>query len=235
MTTTQRDRRTALVIGGGIAGPVLAIALRRIGIEAIVYEARSEMMDHAGSWLSLMPNGVNALKTLGIGGVLGRDAFPVSGITFHNAAGKRLGDISRREDATRYGSGTIIMKRGQLHRALREEALRQGIAIQFGKTLTEVALVGESVTAHFEDGSSATADFLVGCDGIHSRTRQFVAPGAPPPAYTGITGFGGFSRPTSPLPFTGEMETIFGKRAFAAYFVTPGGEVYWFDNLAWSQ
>ena len=31
--------RTALVIGGGIAGPVLATALRRAGIDAAVYEA----------------------------------------------------------------------------------------------------------------------------------------------------------------------------------------------------
>ncbi|MET8339460.1 NAD(P)-binding protein, partial [Streptosporangium canum] len=31
--------KTALVIGGGIAGPVTALALRKAGIEATVYEA----------------------------------------------------------------------------------------------------------------------------------------------------------------------------------------------------
>jgi 2-polyprenyl-6-methoxyphenol hydroxylase-like FAD-dependent oxidoreductase len=235
MTDTQRDRRIALIIGGGIAGPVLAIALRRAGIAATVYEARREATDHAGSWLALMPNGINALKTLGIDSALGQDAIPVNGIAFHNAAGTRLGGINRRQDPSRYGAGTVIMKRWQLHRALREEAWRQGIPIERGKALTEIALTGDGVAARFADGSAAAADFLVGCDGIHSRTRQFVALDAPPPAYTGITGFGGFSRPTPPLPFTGEMEMIFGKRAFCAYFVTPTDEVYWFDNLPWPR
>jgi 2-polyprenyl-6-methoxyphenol hydroxylase-like FAD-dependent oxidoreductase len=235
MTYNTRTNRNALIIGGGIAGPVLAIALRRIGVSATVYEVRAEAMDHAGSWLALMPNGVNALKTLGIAGALAPDAIPVNGIAFHTGSGKRLGSISRMADAARFGADAVIMKRGQLHRALREEALRHGVRIEFGKQLVEIAVAGDGVSANFADGSVAEADFLVGCDGIHSRTRHFVAPDAPPPAYTGITGFGGFSRPAPPLPFSGEMETIFGKRAFAAYFVTPGGEVYWFDNLAWPQ
>ena len=235
MMDNLRATPTALIIGGGIAGPILAIALRRAGIAATVSEARRERADHAGSWLALMPNGVNALKTLGIDGALGKDAIPVSGIAFQNAAGKRLGGLNRREDASRYGAGSVIMKRWQLHRALHEEALRQGLQIELGKTLTEIAVAGDGVTARFADGSSATADFLVGCDGIHSRTRQFVAPDAPPPTYTGVTGFGGFSRPMPPLPFTGEMEMIFGKQAFCAYFVTPNGEVYWFDNLPWPR
>jgi 2-polyprenyl-6-methoxyphenol hydroxylase-like FAD-dependent oxidoreductase len=235
MTDTQRDRRTALIIGGGIAGPVLAVALRRAGIAATVYEARRERADHTGSWLALMPNGVNALETLGIDGVLEQDAIPVRGIAFHNAAGKRLGEISREDDASRYGAGTVIVKRWQLHRALHEEAQRQGIPIVLGMPCTEIAASDDGVTARFADGSTATADFLAGCDGIHSLARQFVAPYALPPTYTGIAGFGGFSRPTPPLPFTGEMETIFGRRAFAAFFVTPSGEVYWFDNLPWPR
>lgn len=40
-TTTDRRTRTALVIGGGVAGPVAAMALRKAGIEATVYEARA--------------------------------------------------------------------------------------------------------------------------------------------------------------------------------------------------
>jgi FAD-dependent urate hydroxylase len=53
--------RTAAVIGGGIAGPVTAIALRRAGIEATVYEAYERQADGIGGELMLAPNGMAAL------------------------------------------------------------------------------------------------------------------------------------------------------------------------------
>ena len=57
--------KTALVIGGGIAGPVAAMALQKAGIDAVVYEAYSSRADGAGGGLSLAPNGLDALDTIG--------------------------------------------------------------------------------------------------------------------------------------------------------------------------
>ncbi len=56
--------RSAVVIGGGIAGPAAAIALHRAGIEAVVYEARSRTDDGAGVFLTLATNGIDALRTI---------------------------------------------------------------------------------------------------------------------------------------------------------------------------
>ena len=53
--------RSALVIGGGIAGPVAAMALRRAGIEASVYEAYPTPADGVGAGLSIASNGLAAL------------------------------------------------------------------------------------------------------------------------------------------------------------------------------
>src|SRR5689334_13866019 len=57
--------RNALVIGGGIAGPVAAVALRRAGIDATVYEAYPTTADSVGAVLSLAPNGIDALDAIG--------------------------------------------------------------------------------------------------------------------------------------------------------------------------
>jgi 2-polyprenyl-6-methoxyphenol hydroxylase-like FAD-dependent oxidoreductase len=62
MTST----RTALVIGGGIAGPAAAMALRRAGIEATVCEAQPRTADGAGVFLTLASNGLDALRTIGV-------------------------------------------------------------------------------------------------------------------------------------------------------------------------
>jgi len=57
--------RTALVIGGGIAGPVAAMALRRAGIEPTVYEAYAGTADGVGGMLTVAPNGLDALRIIG--------------------------------------------------------------------------------------------------------------------------------------------------------------------------
>lgn len=52
------------VIGGGIAGPITALALQRIGVQARVYEAYEHGADHIGSFLTTASNGLAALQLL---------------------------------------------------------------------------------------------------------------------------------------------------------------------------
>ena len=57
--------RTAMIVGGGVAGPVAAAALLRAGIEPTVYEAYSGPAEGIGGGLGLDPNGVRALAIIG--------------------------------------------------------------------------------------------------------------------------------------------------------------------------
>ena len=56
-TTTDR---TALVVGGGVAGPVAAMALQRAGLGATVYEAYDRSTADIGSYLGVATNGIDA-------------------------------------------------------------------------------------------------------------------------------------------------------------------------------
>ncbi|HEY0733339.1 MAG TPA: FAD-dependent monooxygenase [Herpetosiphonaceae bacterium] len=223
--------KKALIIGGGIAGPVAAIALKRAGIDAEVYEARSESMDHSGAFLNLAPNGVNALKTLGLAERLAADGFPSEAILFFNGRGKQVGKLDSTAEEQRYGASNLMLKRGLLHKALREAAQTEDVRLHFGKRLVDVTLTDASgVIAHFEDGSIVHGDLLIGCDGLHSRTRQILLPSAPQPAYTGLIDCGGFGHCSAVAPGTQHM--IFGRRAFFGYIASADGEVYWFSNVA---
>ncbi len=51
----------AIVIGGGIAGPVTAMALQRIGYEPTIYEAFNRTADGVGAFMNIAPNGLDAL------------------------------------------------------------------------------------------------------------------------------------------------------------------------------
>jgi len=218
--------KQALLVGCGIAGPVLAMFLQRAGIVPILYEGRPEPSDEAGAFLNLAPNGLAVLDTLGIKDEIAAHGTPTTAITFLNHRGKRLGV----NPAT-----TVLLKRGLLTKALREAALRRGIAIAFGKRLTDVEITPRrTVSARFEDGSVAHGDLLVGCDGIHSRTRRAIMPNAPPPAYTGVVDSGAFTRCSSVPPSAGVMRMTFGRHGFFGYQAAPSGEIHWFENVAQS-
>ena len=90
---------------------------------------------------------------------------------------------------------------------------------------------GRGVVARFEDGSEAEGDLLVGCDGIHSRTRRSIMPDAPGPRYAGIMDSGGFTRTAGVPPSGGVFSMTFGVEGFFGYQVLDSGEIYWFENF----
>ncbi|WP_128545898.1 FAD-dependent oxidoreductase [Larkinella soli] len=228
--------RKALIIGSGIAGPALALFLQKAGIESEIYEARPGPEDEAGAFLNLAPNGMNVLKSLGIGQPVETGGFPVKGMMFFNGEGRRLGVVENEGEADRFGSRSVVIKRGQLQKVLREEVLRRNIPVHYGKKLTDIRPTGfQGVTAHFADGTTAEGDMLIGCDGIHSRTRRLTFPAAPEPSYTGLVDCGGFVRCHPALWSSGYMHMTFGKKAFFGYLAKPDGEVYWFSNVAVSD
>ena len=220
------ENRTALVIGGGIAGPVTAMALRRAGIEARVYEAYDKPADGIGGMLGLAPNGLDALGVLGADGAVRDIGLPVTSMVMRSWTGKRLAEFGD-------GRGPVFhaVRRGELYRALYDEAARRGIEIEHGKRFVGAEDHGDGVTATFADGSRATADILIGADGIRSAVRGLLHPGIRP-RYTGLLGFGGFLSSATALPPTnGSMHMVFGKRAFFAYQVEDCGRTGWFANL----
>ncbi|MDQ3327347.1 MAG: FAD-dependent monooxygenase [Chloroflexota bacterium] len=227
MTQLPVNEKTALIIGCGIAGPVLAMFLQRVGITPVIFEERPAPNDEAGYFLNLAPNGVAVLDTLGITDEVLRQGTPTTSIVFRNHRGKQLGVLSER---------TILIKRGALNLVLREAATTRGVEIEWGKRLKDVAITPErSVGARFEDGTVSRGEILVGCDGIHSATRRSIMPNAPKPQYTGIVDSGGYTRAPGIVPSDGVMRMTFGARGFFGCQASPSGEVYWFENFRTSS
>jgi 2-polyprenyl-6-methoxyphenol hydroxylase-like FAD-dependent oxidoreductase len=221
-------KRRALIIGAGIAGPVTALLLRRAGIEAELYEARDTPGDYASSWLILASNGLSVLKTLGLDATVAAEGSPIPRMLLSTGTGKRLGALPNGA-RPEVGAPSLVVKRGTLNRILREEALRQGIPVAFGKKLHTLELTGNpGVRATFADGTTAVGTVLIGGDGLHSRTRQLINPAAPSPAYTGMMSTGGFTESVHLPPTPDTLHLVFGKRAFIGYHVSASGECSWF-------
>jgi FAD-dependent urate hydroxylase len=223
--------KTALVIGCGIAGPTVAMALKKAGVEARIYEAYTPDANTArvGGGFNIATNGLDALAAIDALGVT-QGGVPADRYSMYNSAGKLLGTVATGLPMAD-GRTTMFFKRAHLFQTLVDEATRRGIAIHFGKRLVDIEETPGSVTAIFQDGSRETADILIGADGIHSAVRTFIDPSAPKPRYTGLVSFGGFAPNPGLKPQPRTWRMTFGKRAFWGDCVMDEKEVCWFVNL----
>ncbi len=224
--------KTALVIGGGIAGPVTALALRKAGIKATVFEAYDEAAAGAGAMLTVAPNGLAALEIVGLDAAVQAAGHPLHEMVMEKGSGKKLMSVPTLPGLP----PSCTMLRSELLRVIYEGAVRQGVTFEHGKRLIGVKEESDSVTATFEDGTTATADILIGAEGIHSLVRTLIDPAAPEPQYTGLMsfGFGDFSADgTLNDASAGAIDTMhfaFGKKSFYGYWQQPDGTFAFFSN-----
>ncbi|MEV5752289.1 FAD-dependent monooxygenase [Actinoallomurus sp. NPDC052308] len=217
---------TALVIGGGIAGPVMGLALAKAGIRGTVHEAHPVTADGAAAMLSLAPNGLDALRVIGADTAVTAVGHAVPGVVMADGGGNRLAEFGGFPGLP----ATLAMARADLFRALADRAVAGGVPIEYGKRLVSVQESPEGVTAVFADGTTAGADILIGADGIRSTVRTLIDPAAPGPEYGGVLSFGGYATGVDVPAEPGVMYFAFG-RAFIGYWRLPNGRICWFASL----
>lgn len=224
----------ALVMGGGIAGAVAAIALHRAGWQPRIFESRAAGdADDRGAFVTVAVNGLTALRALDLDPArVVAAGFATPQLAMSSGDGRRLAVLPL-GGPTADGTVTTTIRRADLYGALRAAAAERGIPIEYGKRLTGYAERADGVVATFADGGTAGVDLLVGADGLRSRTRAVLNPGGPAPTYLGLLNAGGFTdRPVdADLDRTpGLMHMAFGRRSFFGWAVAPDGRVWWFAN-----
>jgi FAD-dependent urate hydroxylase len=222
---------TALIIGGGIAGPVAAMAMQRVGIDVVVYEAHMPTSEEVGSYLTVATNGLDALRAIEADQPVLAVGFPTPYNVLLSGSGKQLGKVTN-GGTLPDGTASHTFKRARLYKALHDQAVSQGNRIEYGKRFVGAETTPEGkIVARFEDGSSDTGDLLVGCDGIHSLTRLLIDPNAPNGRYVGLVNFGGYTQNFPPPHEPGAWYMVFGKKAFFGSVVDPSAGIIWFVNL----
>jgi salicylate hydroxylase len=181
-----------IVIGGGIGGLAAALALLKRGIDVEVYE-QSGQLKEAGAGLQVGANGTRVLYALGLEQALAEVCvMPTARELRHWRTGEtwnwfELGENSAR----RFGTPHLMLHRGDLQSALLNavKALKPD-AIALNKACVAVTQTAELVDVRFQDGTSATAPFVIGADGIHSTVRAVLfGPGKP--EFTGCVAWRG--------------------------------------------
>ena len=169
--------KTAIVIGGSMGGLLVANLLHRAGWNVHVYERVAEELAERGAGIVTHPELFDAMGRIGISSSqIGVDV--PSRITVDHD-GKRIGDVPHPQTLTAWGRLYFLLKN-----AFPADRYFSG------KQLAEISQEPSSVSARFTDGTVATADLLIGADGIRSTVRAQFAPEVTP-QYAGYVAWRG--------------------------------------------
>ena len=147
-----------LIVGGGPIGLACAIEAALAGRTATIVEPRTGPIDKACGE-GLMPGALAALHRLGVD----PDGHLIAGIRYQTPT---------REAVHRFrGEPGRGVRRTTLHAALTERAQELGVETREGK-VSALRQDESSVTATLTDGDELSADWMLGCDGLHSTVRE---------------------------------------------------------------
>ncbi|MGH3187530.1 MAG: FAD-dependent monooxygenase [Streptosporangiaceae bacterium] len=179
---------SAAIVGGGIGGLTAALSLLEAGVRVRVYE-QAPALTEIGAGLQLSPNCSRVLHHVGLGQALARVGVRPDALESRGwQDGALLGSYPVNGEPLQFGAPHYLVYRPDLLNVL-IGAMPDGV-VRLGHRVTGVHQDSESATVLFSGGGSATADFVIGADGIHSVIRAALF-GADAPTFSGTVAYRG--------------------------------------------
>jgi salicylate hydroxylase len=195
------------IIGAGIGGLALALALRERGLEARLYEQASELAE-IGAAIALSANATRELRRFGLmDALLGVAIEPSELIYRDGVTGARLAShpvhLGNRYQE-KFGAPYLGVHRADLQKVMGGAVGLDVIALDH--KLTRIEPVGEDVRLHFAERDPVDSDVVIGADGVRSVIRDFVTDGRAP-LYSGTSAYRGIV-PVDQLPSLPDPQAI---------------------------
>ncbi|WP_371101282.1 FAD-dependent monooxygenase [Streptomyces sp. PU_AKi4] len=162
-----------LVVGGGITGSVLSLALAQRGAQVELVEISPQWFG-VGHGITLQGNALKALRSVGVlDRVLAR-AVPFDFMRMRGADGTLISRLDTPHTGGPDLPSTAGALRADLQDALCEAVRAHGVRIRLGLSVECLEQGDRHVDVRFTDGSAGRYDLVVGADGINSRMRALI-------------------------------------------------------------
>lgn len=247
MRDDRMSKLPLVVIGAGIGGLATAAALRRTGVEVVVYEQAARFA-RVGAGIQQSPNAMKVLRGLGLEERLRAIAFrPRTSLNRDAYSGDVTNEHPLGDEAeARYGAPFLALHRADLHAAL--ASIVPPESLRLGHKPVGIEQDESEVRLRFADGSQVRAAAVIAADGVHSAIREHVVGGLEQARFTGRVAYrttfpaallGGASIGQSRTKWWGEDRHIVLYYVTAqqdeVYFVTSQPEqAAWITQESWS-
>ena len=226
--------KNVLVLGGGIGGQAVAIALAKLGVQVQVAELQAAF-DVYGVGIIQQQNALRALDRLGIADETLKRGHAYGQVKLNTAHGHQIG-MAGAPPNEKFPSHNGISRR-VLHHIMYEETQRLGVSYKMGVSVDVLENTAQGVKVKFTDGTSGEYDIMIASDGINSKARNLVF-GEITPKYMGLSVWR-YAFPRHPDLDTGYI--YYGKRSkigfipmsadsMYMFLVSAEGENYWLDK-----
>lgn len=184
MLAKERNlQKQVLIVGGGIAGLVLAVRLKQLGLQPLVIE-KSERWTIKGSGMHLYSNAIRALDSIGVADEICDTVFCQDDYIYADPKDLHRVQVRYPRLAGEKFPGLASLSRQMLHDILIRAVEKLEIPVRMGTTFVSASEQGDALTVTFSDGREEKFALMIGCDGINSQVRNQIF-GELEPFYTG--------------------------------------------------
>jgi FAD-dependent urate hydroxylase len=221
-----------IVIGAGMGGLTAGIALQQAGYTVELYDRVRELRP-AGAAISLWSNGVKVLNHLGLSQEIASIGGQMDRMAYYSHIGEKLNDFSLFPLIERVGQRPYPVARTDLQQMLLQAFGAENVRL--GMKCVGVEQDATSVTARFEDGSTATGDVLVAADGTHSLLRPYVLGQPFDRRYVGYVNWNGLVPATDELAPPTSWVIYVGEHKRASLMPIADDRFYFFFDVPMSK
>lgn len=162
-----------LVVGGGITGSVLSLALTQRGVDVDLVEISPQWFG-VGHGITLQGNALKALRSVGVLDKVLARAVPFDGLRLRQADGELITDLSVAHTGGPDLPATAGALRSDLQNALCDAVYAHGVHVRLGLTVERLEQSPGRMDVTFTDGTTGSYDLVVGADGIRSHMRALI-------------------------------------------------------------
>ncbi|MGQ7246333.1 FAD-dependent monooxygenase [Halomonas sp. V046] len=178
------NKDNILVVGGGIGGLTVSIALRRKGFSVTLIEREPEW-PATGVGIIQQFNVLRVMADMDILDDYLANSYGFDETHCFNSQGESIFSFSSPRLAGEELPSNVGVSRISLQNILANKATELGTDIRLGTVLDHWQEKTDGIDAVFSDGSRDSFLLMIGADGIFSSTRRAIFPHAPEPHYTG--------------------------------------------------
>jgi 2-polyprenyl-6-methoxyphenol hydroxylase-like FAD-dependent oxidoreductase len=211
-----------LIVGAGMAGMTLGLALARSDIACEIVEIRAALSE-PGTGITLQGPALRALREVGVLQSCIARGFAQTFFKTCDAQGNVTGTVNLPRLLGPDYPATVGVMRQAVHEVLAAELARVGVPIRLGTTVSKLAQRDESVEVDCTDGTQGTYDLVVGADGSNSAMRGMIFGPQTRPRYTGQMNWRATVR--RPSDVTGR-HSYFGRTIKAGFNPVSEQEMY---------